>query len=97
MNPLPINQLYSWRPIPIDTLSISTYNNYPHINNGIVRRSKKPVNRYAKNYTKDGKKFSLCITSEEPDTEKMEKWLDEQAEKINKVEAGFKELGVSYG
>lgn len=101
MKPHTINQLAVWLPMNTQKLSIKAFpERYPYKNKGILFQSSAgmPIYRYAKNFIKDGKKFSLCLISTEKDTKKMEKWLDEQAKKIDSKEIvpKFKMLGVFY-
>lgn len=102
MKPHPLNQLAIWLPMNTDELSIKAYGaGYPYLENGIVMRSSltNPVTRYAKNYTKSKKQYSLCIITNEPDVKKIEAWLDQQAENIKPkdITPEFKLTKVQYG
>lgn len=82
-------------------LLVKVYNDgYPYKNGSIIMRSSitNPVNRYAKNYFLGIKKYSLCLITHEPDTAKMEAWLDDQSKAIRAtdIEDKFKLLGVKY-
>lgn len=99
--PHEINVLHTWFKMNTDKLSIKAFNaGYPYTSNGIIARSslKKPIQRYAKNYTLKSKSYSLCIISDEKDTKKMEAWLDEQSNKIKAkdLDEPFKAVGVRY-
>lgn len=101
MKPHDLNSLYLWLPMNTNELSIKSYaEGYPYRHKGILFQSNltTPIYRYAKNYIIDGKKFSLCLISTEKDTTKMEKWLDEQAKKIDSKEIipKFKMLNIFY-
>lgn len=98
-----INKLAIWRPIGTKSFSIRPYGDgYAYLEKGIIRRSSvltNPVTRYAKNYKKGKKEFSLGIFSKENDTKKIEKWLDKQAKEIKatEIDGKFKILDVRYG
>lgn len=99
--PPPLNQLAIWTPLRKDPLSIKAYGiGYPFMDRGIVQRSSltNPINRYAKNYTKGKKKFSIGIITTEPDSKKIEKWLNSQSKKIDTkdIDGTFKILDVHY-
>ena len=96
-----INQLAIWTPLRKDTLSVKAYGSgYPYMERGIIQRSSltNPINRYAKNYTKGKKKFSIGILTHEGDVKKIEKWLDEQGKKITvkDIDGSFKLLDIHY-
>lgn len=85
----------------IEGLNIKTYPlGYPYIERGIVKSSGigTEVIRYAKNYTKSNKRFSLCVITNQKDTKKIEGWLDTMSKKIKPkdIESKFKKLGVEY-
>lgn len=97
-----INTLALWQAIGTKGFSIRAYgNNYAYTQNGIIVRSspQNPVARFAKNYTKGKKQFSLGTFSNETDTGKMEKWLDAQAKKIkaSQIDGKWVLLDVKYG
>lgn len=99
--PQPLNKLAVWLPMNTDKLSIKAFDTgYPYLHKGIVRRSDHatPITRYAKNYTKKGVKYSLCIITTESDTKKIEAWLDAESKKLNgkDIEPRFKMLEVYY-
>lgn len=102
MKPHTLNQLAIWLPMNTSELSIKAfpegYSYKSKLGVSFTSNFLNPVYRYAKNYIKDGKKFSLCIISTEQYTNKMEKWLDEQAKKIDSKEIvpKFKMLSVFY-
>lgn len=83
--PHELDRLALWLAMNTEELDIKQFSSgYPYIVDGVIYNSKDelPIVRYAKNYTKDEVKFSLCIITTEVDTKKMEKWLDQQAEEI---------------
>lgn len=99
--PREINVLHAWYKMNADGLLVKAFNaGYPYTSKGIIARSslKKPIQRYAKNYTLKGEQYSLCIISDEKDTKKMEAWLDEQSKKIKAkdLDEPFKAVGVRY-
>lgn len=101
MKPKNIDQLAIWLPMKDQGLSIKSFSSgYPYLSKGIIVHSTltKPVTRYAKNYSTENKNYSLCLITTEKDTNKIEKWLDEQAKKIQEadIEAKFKLLDVFY-
>lgn len=101
MDPKPINTLATWTPIAAEGLDIKSFQpGYPYKKGELVLRStlETPVNRYAKNYEKDVKRFSLCIISTESNAKRMEEWLDKQSEHIKgeDVTGNFNLLGVVY-
>lgn len=84
MKPPQINQVAIWMAMKRDELDVKTYDNYQFMHKGIIQSasSLSPVIRYAKNYKQKNNKFSLCIISQERDTEAMEKFLDKVAKTI---------------
>lgn len=96
-----INQLATWLPMNTEELSIKVQPlGYKFINKGTPKSStpRKKVVRYAKNYTKYNKKFSLCFITTDKDLGRVEAWLDEKAKNISKddITEGFKLLDVWY-
>lgn len=96
-----INTLATWIPIHNDELDVKIFGDgYPFKQNGILLQAtaKDKVYRYAKNYSLDKTKYSLCFTTLDRNIEKVEAWLDEQASKITKddLNGSFKMLGVRY-
>lgn len=96
-----INQLALWRPIGTKSFSIRPYSDgYSYKEKGIIKRSKpdRPVARFAKNYIKGRKKFSLGLFTYDTDITKVEKWLDEQAKKVplKEIDGKFKTLEIFY-
>lgn len=101
MNPKEINELAMYMPIANDGLDVKALSpGYAYKQNRLIIRSKidNPVNRYAKNYTVGKKKYSLCFITHDNNVERVEKWLDTQADKLKEsdVETSFKMLGVKY-
>lgn len=96
-----INRLAIWKPIGTSGFSIRPYGDgYAYLDKKIVKRSSlgNPVTRYAKNYKKGKKEFSLGFFTNEADSEKAEKWLDEQAKKIDAkdINGKFNLLDILY-
>lgn len=101
MNPQEVNQLAIWLPMKGDDIAIKVFpEGYPYRRKGMILRSTitQTITRYAKNYIKEKKKFSLCMITEDNNIENVEKWLDHQAATldVNEIEAKFKKLKVYY-
>lgn len=102
MQPKPLNTLAIYVPVQAEGLDIKSFQpGYPYKKGELVLRStlENPVNRYAKNYEKHGKRFSLCIISTEANAKRMEEWLDKQSELVeaDDITNNFKLLDVVYG
>lgn len=84
MKPPELNRVAIWLPMKSQELDVKTYDSYQYMDKGIIQSatSLKPIVRYAKNYEKDGWRFSLCIISLERNTANMESFLDETAKKV---------------
>lgn len=102
MKPKNIDQLAIWLPMKAKGLDTKIFpDGYTYKKNTllVVSETGKPVIRYAKNYRTENKNYSLCLITHEKDTKKIEKWLDEQAKKIQEadIESKFKLMDVFYG
>lgn len=105
-----LNKPALWRSIRSDEVSVRHYSQgYPHSKNGIalVSGDQSPaVVRYAKNYKKFNKDFSLCMFTYEKDISKVESFFESLVKIIKKsdinealVEAtasNFKYIDVLY-
>lgn len=101
MKPKKINVLALWLPMKDKGLSIKSFNEgYSYLENNLIMHSTltSPVIRYAKNYSTENKNYSLCLITQDKNTKKVEKWLDEQAKKVKEkdVEDKFKLLDINY-
>lgn len=84
MKPPQLNQVAIWLPMKSQDLDVKSYDNYQYMDKGLIQSAStlRPVFRYAKNYIKEDRKFSLCLISLERDTEKMERFLDDVAKEV---------------
>ena len=75
------NKVSIWKPIPIEGLDIRPHSNYNLIKDGKIQVAEKAF-RYAKNYKKGNKKFSLLMVSTNGDVNNIESFLDKTKRKV---------------
>lgn len=84
-----INVVHVWLPMKSDALDVKQFDDYPFTTeSGIIQSasSLRPVFRYAKNYTKNEARFSLCMISLQKDRDAIEEFLDKTAEQIDPID-----------
>lgn len=85
-----INRAGLWRPIRSSETSVRKYSGaYPYVTEGgLVMQStlQEPVIRYAKNYRKFKKDFSLFMFTHESDSAKVEKHFEDVVKKLKQRE-----------
>jgi hypothetical protein len=101
MKPNPIDQLAIWLPMNTEKLDAKVFPaGYPYSKGNLILHSSigTPIIRYAKNYSVDGLRLSLCIISNENDSKAMEDWMDKQSQRIDPdtIKSPFQMTDIHY-
>lgn len=96
-----LNQVAVWVPMKSDELDIKVFTEYNFSHKGIIHQAStlKPVYRYAKNYYDGTNKFSLCMITDEKDTEAIDAFFNKVGKdlKYDASNGAFYKTEIYYG